>query len=281
VTLTLVFTQNLSGCLTITRLQMNRAIVENPQLDGNSFTLTGSGDTGIILFHGFTSTTVEVRPLGEYLHSQGLQINAPLLPGHGINPEDALQVKRSDWLAAAENAFNLMASTQRNIFVAGESMGALLALHLAKEHPEICGVILFAPAIRISGQWLSPLLAPFIQFQPKRYLSDDSKPPEEDSLPWQGYNVLPIPAVAQFYRLQQQVKRELAAISQPILIFQGGKDGTINPDGAHLIMERLGSVDKKLIWIENGTHTLLLGREHPEIYRQTLDFIARVTGQLF
>ena len=121
------------------------------------------------------------------------------------------------------------------------------------------------------------LLAPFVKIQSKYYLQDENSSPPTDILPWQGYNVLPIPAVAQFFWLQQQVRRELKSVRQPALIFQGKLDGTIDPDGAKVVLNQLGSPDKKLVWLENSGHTLLLGREYNQIYQDTLAFIQRVT----
>jgi carboxylesterase len=256
---------------------MNRPIFENPELDGSAFSLLGSGDAGVLLFHGFTSTTVEVRPLAEMLHFAGYSVMGPLLPGHGTRPEDALNVHRSDWLETAEQSYQTLKSKTNKVVVGGESMGALLALHLASIHPEIVGVVVFAPAIHVSGQWRAPLLAPFIKIRPKYYLSDDKHSPTPDVLPWQGYNVLPVPAAAQFFWLQQQVRQELKSVQQPALIFQGKLDGTIDPDGATTVLKQLGSRDKKLVWLEKSGHTLLLGKEHNQVYQDTLAFIHRVT----
>ena len=255
---------------------MTRPIFENPRLDGGTVSLNGSGATGVLLFHGFTSTTVEVRPLAEFLHQAGYSVMAPLLPGHGTRPEDALKVHKADWLRTAYQAYQSLKMRTLRVVVGGESMGALLALHLASKYPQITGVVTFAPAIQVNGQWRSVLLAPFVKIRPKYYLPEENAAPP-DILPWQGYNVLPIPAVAQFFWLQQQVRQELKSVQQPALIFQGKLDGTIDPDGAKVVLNQLGSQDKKLVWLENSGHTLLLGREHNQIYRDTLAFIQRVT----
>lgn len=261
---------------------MDRPVFENPQLDGSSFILQPppsdkATNIAILLFHGFTSTTIEVRPLAEYLQESGYTVMAPLLPGHGTKPEDMLAVRCEDWLDTAESAYHALEKEYSKIVVGGESMGALLALHLAAQHPNISGVVVFAPAIHVSGQWRAPLLAPFIKFRPKYYLPTDVKQPEPNTLPWQGYNVLPIPAAAQFYGLQKLVRHELVSINQPALIFQGKLDGTIDPQGAQTVLEALSSQEKQLIWLENSGHTLLLGSEHAAVYQQTLRFIQQAT----
>lgn len=261
---------------------MNRPVFENPQLDGGSFYLKPLApdqptDTGILLFHGFTSTTIEVRPLAEYLQKSGYTVMAPLLPGHGTKPEDMLATRCEDWVETSESAYHALEKEYSKIVVGGESMGALLALHLAAHHPNISGVVVYAPAIHVAGQWRAPLLAPFIKFRPKYYLPAEDKPPLPNTLPWQGYNVLPVPAAAQFYGLQRLVRHELASITQPALIFQGKLDGTIDPRGAETVLESLGSQEKRLIWLEHSGHTLLLGSEHDTVFEQTRLFVQQAT----
>ncbi len=254
---------------------MIRPLIENPELDGRSFSLNGDNGVGVLLIHGFTSTTRIVRSLAEYLNKTGITVMAPLLPGHGTHPEDALKVNRSQWLETAEKAYESLKARSDKVIVGGESMGGLLALHIAAHHAEISGLTLFAPAIRIRNHWMAPILAPFIKFRPKSYLKAAS--PTPNIFPWQGYNVLPVPALAQFYFLRIQVNRELKAVHQPITIFQGKKDTTVVPEGAAILYDRVSSSDKKLTWLEDSGHTLLLGKDYPAVYQDTLTFIERVT----
>lgn len=261
---------------------MLRPIIQNPELDGNSFILPGVLDVGVLLFHGFTSTTVEVRPLAESLNAAGYTVAAPLLPGHGTRPEDMLQVKKDDWIGTAEQAFSDLSRKVKKIIVGGESMGCLLALHLAWAQPETLGLLLYAPAVKIKGQWRAQFVAPFKKIIPKYYLSAAGtlagSAAGQDILPWQGYNVIPVPAAAQFYRLQVQVRRKARHIKRPALIFQGRLDKTINPAGAESLTRTLGSQDKQLIWLTDSGHTLLLGAEHPFVYQESREFIRKLTS---
>jgi len=261
---------------------MERPIIQNPELDGNSFILPGMLDVGVLLFHGFTSTTVEVRPLAESLNAAGYTVAAPLLPGHGTRPEDMFKVTKDDWIGTAEQAFKDLSRRVKKIVVGGESMGCLLALHLAWAQPEILGLVLYAPAVEIKGQWRAQFIAPFKKILPKYYLSAAGSvavsSAGQDVLPWQGYTVIPVPAAAQFYRLQRQVRRRVRHIKQPALIFQGRLDKTINPAGAESLIMTLGSQDKRLIWLTDSGHTLLLGAEHPFVYQKSIEFISKLTS---
>ncbi|MCJ7696498.1 MAG: hypothetical protein MUO40_13895, partial [Anaerolineaceae bacterium] len=79
----------------------NIPFIKNPQLDGETFLLEGN-NTGVLLFHGFTATTTEVRLIGECLNKDGFTISAPLLPGHGTHPKDLNRVSWRDWVDCGE-----------------------------------------------------------------------------------------------------------------------------------------------------------------------------------
>ena len=81
------------------------AVILNPELEGKSFFWKG-GETGILLLHGLTATTAEVRPLAKRLLNEGYTVSGILLPGHGTTPENLSQTHREDWIKASEEAYN-------------------------------------------------------------------------------------------------------------------------------------------------------------------------------
>lgn len=246
---------------------MNKPIFQNPQLDGNDFLLSG-GDTGILLLHGFTATTVEVRPLANILHQAGVTVSAPLLPGHGNRPEDLLSITWGAWVSkAAEKLDDLFKSCSR-IYVGGESMGGLIALLLAHQYPLVSGIVIFAPALFIPGSWKAHFVAPFKKIIPKTYVSE-----LEEIHPWQGYTVIPVPALLQVRKMQSIVRNALPKISQPVRIFQGLRDGTINPQGAQHIYDNLGSKDKKIYWLPNSPHCLILDQDLEIVAQEVIAFL--------
>jgi len=250
---------------------MGAAFLQNPHLDGRPFYMAGE-EVGILLVHGFTATTVEVRGLAEFLHKQGMAVSAPLLPGHGTAPEDMLEVTWRDWVEAVEHDYQELAGKSQKIVIAGESLGALLSLYLAARHPQIIGLVLYAPAIKVKRLWQSALLWPFLKIIPKGYSGADA----DGQLPWQGYNVVVVPAANQLRRLQGVIRRLLPRVHQPALIFQGEKDQTIDASGAQLIFDTISSEDKELVWLLRSGHCIILDVEREQVYQKTLDFITSV-----
>ena len=133
------------------------SVIFNPELEGGSFFWKGGG-TGVLLLHGLTATTAEVRPLAKRLFKEGYTVSSILLPGHGTTPENLSQTHREDWIKASEVAYNELKRECSSVIVGGESVGALLALRLASDYPEIKGLLLYAPAMRLAASFLKIVL---------------------------------------------------------------------------------------------------------------------------
>jgi carboxylesterase len=136
---------------------MDTQFLLNADLDGNSFTYEGN-NIGILLIHGFTATTTEVRLLADNLSKQGYTIHAPLLPGHGTTPDELNKTTYQNWIETVEEAYSFLHQKCPMIFIAGESMGALLSLHLAAKYREISGIICYSPAIQANRSQSTDLL---------------------------------------------------------------------------------------------------------------------------
>ena len=246
------------------------SLLRNPQLDGAPF-YWEAGKDGVLLCHGFTATTAEVRLLAEYLYQQGYTVAAPLLPGHGTTPQDCNRYTWQDWYASIEQAYAQLAEHCSRVVVGGESTGALLTLRLAALHPEVKAILCYAPVLRLlmrrSMIFLLSLCAPFLTSIPKA--------PSTDNNPWQGYAVQPLKAASQLIRLQKEVPALLSRIQQPILILQGRLDPTVHPDSPQFIYDHVASPVKELHWLENSTHCVILDKEHELANQLSLDFLQR------
>lgn len=246
-------------------------IYQNPNLQGYTIEITGSS-TGFLLIHGFTATTTEVKQFANYLGSKGFTVYAPLLPGHGTNPQDLNRKNMTDWIGCVENSYQYLQAKCRRIIVGGESMGAVLSLYLAQIHPEIKALLLYSPAIKVQRmrfaglmKWIKPIL------EKKNYDPGDMQ--------WQGYTVYPVKAAHEFYKLQRLVKRNLSLVNHPALILQGIYDRTIDDDSGKFIYESIRSQQKEFYWMKDSGHVMLLGEEFTRIGQLTSKFLESVNIQ--
>ena len=249
-------------------MNIKMPIFQNPELEGKSFYWQGNA-TGILLIHGFTATTAEVRLLADGFKNLGLTISAPLLPGHGTTPQDLNNRRYSEWQDCVENAYQELRKSCKHVIVGGESMGAVLALFLAEQHPEINALLLYSPAISVGSLKYSAYLKYFIPFMEKT-----NNDPNDKS--WQGYTVYPVKAAHEFAKLQKIVTNKLGEVHQPALILQGNLDETIDKQSGPMILRRIHSEYKSLQCLSESGHVMLLGKELQLITHTSVQFLKSI-----
>lgn len=253
---------------------MSEQPLVNPHLDGTAF-FWEAGTVGVLLLHGLTATTTEVRLLGEDLAANGYTVMGPLLPGHGTTPEDLNERKWEDWAWEAEKSLQYLLTICDSVFVAGESMGGALALYLATRFPEIAGVICYAPAIQLNMTAVQLVqlraFAPFKESMPKEKNGHNPY--------WQGYDVHPLKAVETLVALGGYVRHHLDKIEQPVLVVQGRNDETVAADVGETILDGVASTVKQLVWMEQSAHVILLEEEREQIFALTRDFLSEALTQ--
>jgi len=257
---------------------MNDKIL-NPNLHNPHFNddpiLSLKGNTGILLLHGFTATPFEVRNLADFFINKGFSVSAPTLAGHGTKPEDMLTIHWEDWLQTGEKGYAQLSDHCDNIFVGGESTGAVVSLLMAAHHPEIAGILAYSPAMQLPlksfEQLAVHLLSKVWKFSPKNDL--------EGNTTWQGYRVNPINGVKQLLKLEKETIKQLEAITQPVLVFLGGEDKTIDLTSGDIVMDGVSSQYKKKHFYPNAEHCILLGDDFEEVADISLKFILEHNSQ--
>ena len=121
------------------------------------FKLPG-GRSGVLLIHGLTGTPTEMRFVGNGLNRAGFTVHGMQLAGHCGDASDLLATGWRDWYASACEAAEELRSRVDHLFVAGLSMGALLALMLAIDRPgEVDGLGLFGTTFFYDGWTIPPI----------------------------------------------------------------------------------------------------------------------------
>jgi carboxylesterase len=245
-------------------------MLHNAHLEGGPFVLDGNR-LGILLIHGFSATTAEVRLLADRLHAENYTVSAPLLPGHYTTPEDLNATKWIDWLDTVDFAYQMLAQKCPIVFVGGESTGAVLSLWLASKYPDIAGIMAYAPAIKLQLSAIDQLKLKIASWFHDEIPKDLFNVNER----WQGYTVNPLKAVIQLLKLQRATLKQMPQIHQPIMVVQGRLDSTIHPQSGEIILSKVASPaeSKQLYWMEESAHCVLLDNQLDTISGLTLQFI--------
>ncbi len=256
-----------------------------------------------LLIHGFSGTPTEMRSLGDALVAQGMRVYGVLVAGHSGDPEELILSKRKQWIASVEAGLQQLAA-YKTVFVAGLSMGGVLALTLAIRHPErITGVVAlstptrldstiqarFVPLARYFVKWFYPLkmlnfASPKVQAEilKQAQLRDASVTTIDFSDPQVVNHIktlvrIPVPAIAELIALVNQNRRNMHTLRIPLLIIQSKRDQTVAPQCAEELYRLATSAPiKTLHWLETSDHVITTGPERAEVYRLMIAFMQEI-----
>jgi len=241
---------------------------------GRSFYFPGTNGKAVLLIHGWTSVPYEVRRLGMFLNEKGYTVSGPVLKGHGTHPKDLKDVRWEEWLEDVRIAYDSLKKDHQKIYVAGTSMGANLAVMLAKDQPEIAGLVLMAMPHTIRNEkaatWLARVVSIFKAYQKKYY------PPSFGDRRFItrliSYQIYPIKSVLEVFRMTAEVRRELPNISQPCLIMQSTSDHIVTKDSLEKIFSEIGSTVKQKKYIDKAYHTFISDIRNEHVFEDIFDF---------
>ncbi|GGK23694.1 carboxylesterase [Caldalkalibacillus thermarum] len=229
--------------------------------------------TGVLLIHGFTGTTLELKPLGRHLHAAGWTVHAPLLKGHGVTPEEMGCTTWVDWFVSARDGYRLLREEGCElVVVVGLSMGGLLALKIAQHEP-VAGIVTLCAPLKVRDPRLS--LARYLQYM-FPYAKRRGRKADHIEPHLYVYERTPLSCVVSLEELMHNVRYVLPRLKQPALIIQAVQDETVHPASGQMLYEQIGSADKELVLFEQSGHIITLDREQDRLHETVTQFIRRI-----
>ena len=234
----------------------------------------------MLLLHGFTSSLETVTGLVPRLERAGFEYAVPILRGHCTTPEDLLGVTWRDWLEDARQALLELTSEGKSAAVVGLSMGGLVALNLAAEHPtRVSGVVTVAACMRFR----SPLfkLMPLIKRLMTYWSGDpDYADPALAALA-NNYSYFPIETLASLESYQGVVEPLLAHIKAPACLIGASQDPVVSEQAIEVIAGGLASEHKEIHWFHRSHHEMMRDVEREEVFDTIMQFLNRLrSGEL-
>jgi esterase/lipase len=117
----------------------------------------------IVYIHGFGASWVEGDPIHKDLaRKYGANLYLARMHGSGIDDPDAFQDLTTDnFIEGAKRALAIGKVLGDSVIVMGTSAGGLLSVFLAANHPELKGVILYSPCLKIATAGTSLVTGPW------------------------------------------------------------------------------------------------------------------------
>jgi carboxylesterase len=238
----------------------------------------------VLCLHGFTGTPFDVAPLASALETRGYHVCAPMLPGHGGGVDALAAIGADDWLRAADAQLTRLSDdTGCRVAIAGGSMGALLALRLARRRPEaIAAIVLMAAPLRwrpIERRGVEVLCRMARLFRmsaaaiPKTGGVDAVDPVVRRTAP--SIEAYPITALHHLITLTDAAAADAPSVTAPALIVHGRQDRTVPLDVSEQLAASLGSDVVERLWLEDSGHLVAADCDRDKVAAVVSDFLAR------
>ncbi|MBT3178867.1 MAG: alpha/beta hydrolase [Desulfobacula sp.] len=250
----------------------------------------------LLIAHGLAEHSGRYMNLVNHLVPSGYAVYGIDHIGHGKSDGKRAYVERfQDYTETLKNYFDMIQEWQPNksIFLIGHSMGGLIsAAYLLNHQDETSGAVLSGPSIKVPdniskavifvGKMLSIIIpgAGLVRLDSDG-LSRDSSVVEayvNDPLVYTGKATARLGA--ELIKAMQNVTLQAANINLPIMIAQGSDDKLVDPGGAQLLYDLIGSKDKT-IKIYNGLyHEIFNEPEHEQVLNDVTTWIDSHLGDV-
>ena len=225
---------------------------------------------GALLIHGLSDSPYSLRAMAEKLHAQGYYVVLLRMPGHGTAPVGLVRATWQDFAAAVRvGARDLRAriGPDKPMYLFGYSNGGALAVEYAlsrlqgEDLPKVDGLVLFSPAIGVSGAAALAVWQGRASMIPGlEKLAWTNVGPEYDPYKYVSFAVN---AGDQAYRLTQRIASQLSALGAsgavkgmpPILAFQSLADATVSTQAVvDTLFRRLAPGGHELVMFDINRH---------------------------
>lgn len=234
------------------------------------------GDRAVLLLHGFTGNTADVRMLARYLNERGYTCHAPQYKGHGVPPEELVHTGPEDWWKDVMDGYNLLKEKgHESIAVAGLSLGGVFSLKLGYTVP-VKGIVpmcapMYIKSEEVMYQGILEYARNFKKFEGK------SEPQIEEEM--KRFEKTPMNTLKALQGLISDVRNNVDMVYSPVFVAQARHDHMINTDSANIIYNEVETDNKQLKWYEQSGHVITLDKERDQLHKDVYEFLEGLDWQ--
>lgn len=226
------------------------------------------GKRAVLLLHGFTGNSSDVRQLGRFLQKKGYTSYAPQYEGHAAPPEEILKSSPFVWFKDALDGYDFLVDKGYDeIVVAGLSLGGCYALKLSLNR-DVKGIVTMCSPmyIKTEGAMFEGVLEYARNF--KKYEGKD-----EATIQKEMDNFKPTDTLKELQGQIQEVREHIDEVMDPLLVIQAKQDQMINTDSANIIYNESESDDKDIKWYANSGHVITIDKEKELVFEDVYNFL--------
>ncbi len=230
----------------------------------------------VLLLHGFGGKSSNWEYTAVKINENlNIPVYIPRLPGHGTNVDDFLNSSAEQWLRKAVDSYLYLKSDFQEIYLAGLSMGGLLAALLASKF-EIKKLSLVAPAFFTKNKNI--VFTPYIKYFIKKFDNDFKLEQENLSKAeidfHQNYSLdYYTKALAELYKLIKKSRKALNNINTETQLILSTNDQQVESDKIRSFLnKKMGQflVDQKIY--QKSSHVIINDLEKERCAQDIIDF---------
>ncbi|MEI2363186.1 alpha/beta hydrolase [Priestia megaterium] len=233
------------------------------------FTFEG-GEKAVLLLHGFTGNSADVRMLGRFLEKKGYTCHAPHYKGHGVAPEELVHTGPKDWWKDVMDGYEFLKSKgHESIAAVGLSLGGVFSLKLGYTVP-IKGIVPMCAPMYIKSE---EVMYEGVLAYAREYKKREGKSSEQIEQEMEEFKQTPMNTLKSLQKLIAEVRNSVDMIYAPTFVVQGRHDHMINTDSANIIYNSVESPTKDIKWYEESGHTITFDKERDQLHEDVYAFL--------
>jgi carboxylesterase len=254
-----------------------------------------SGEKAVLLFHGLSSSPLEVQLLARGLQRAGYSVYLPHLPGYGDGGRDQAKIVTDwqDWVDQALAEFDRVKSMHADVAVGGLCIGATLALNVAAWRSEHVSALISLSLTLWYDGWSLPwyrVLLPLAAHVPfgMRYSFKEREPygvKDERMRDWiaremaksqssvAGAATLSAASLTQAQRLCGATRKILPLVTAPTLVIHAVEDDMSSMRNPEYLLRHIRSKVTRLVVLRDSYHMITLDQEKERVLAETRSFL--------
>ena len=253
------------------------------------------GPDAVVLFHGLSSSPLELQIVARGLSRAGHTVYLPEIPGFSHDPAQPVRPDSRRWIDDAHSVFDRLARSHRRIAVGGLCIGAVLALHLAARSGRSPSAVLALSTTLHYDGWSLPWyrhLLPLAAWLPfgRRYNFRERTPfgvKDERTRKWieqqmaEGLSdaespALSAPHLMEARRLIRRTRPLLSRVTAPTLVVHALEDEVASPRSAEEVVRGVGSAQTRYVLLRDSYHMLSIDREKHRVITEMSQFLQQL-----
>ena len=261
--------------------------------EGDAGFVLGTGEVAVLLIHGLTGTPTELRRVAVGLAKAGCTVYVPTLAGHCGGNADLQATGWRDWYEGVRKTFVGIRRQHSKVFVGGLSMGAVMSMYVASEHPgQVAGLLMYSTTLKYDGWSINKLafLTPLLMKIPfgVHICKFEEKPPygiknerlraiverqmKEGHSSEAGLLTMEGVTVRELHRMNAVVRKRMPSITVPALVLHSIEDDITCRWNADYVERKLGGEVVKIL-LDDCYHMITVDLQYRRVVELSVQFI--------